>query len=314
VGVGVGAATGLGGPAPPWRMIRSASRRVLECGRATWRHEVTRAVAVAMASAAPHRAAGGAGAAAVTPATPSLAPTKKDLRKTVATAMRAVDDDAQQAGSDAIAARLAALPSFRSASTVVLYLHMRGEVRTDAMLRACFDAGKAVYVPRVVGPAPGDMRVVRIRDEAEVAAFPVSRWGIREPDRVGEREDVLLGRAVTEDERDPYGDDDAAAPTPAPTPATRADVAVEPDALIVLPGRAFDEHCHRLGRGGGYYDCFLARIDRCWRRRGLAPPALVGVAFDEQFVGPVPMDAHDRPLDAVVTPTRTLLRAADEGA
>jgi 5-formyltetrahydrofolate cyclo-ligase len=71
--------------------------------------------------------------------------------------------------------------------------------------------------------------------------------------------------------------------------------------LVLVPGTAFDERCARLGMGGGFYDRLLPR---------LAPGALaVGLAFDEQVLAEVPTEAHDAPLDAVVTPTRTILPA-----
>jgi len=69
--------------------------------------------------------------------------------------------------------------------------------------------------------------------------------------------------------------------------------------LVLVPGTAFDEACGRLGMGGGFYDRLLPQ---------LGPDAIaLGLAFDEQIVAEVPAEEHDIPLDAVVTPTRTLL-------
>ena len=69
--------------------------------------------------------------------------------------------------------------------------------------------------------------------------------------------------------------------------------------LVLVPGTAFDEACGRIGMGGGFYDRLLPQ---------LAPGALaIGLAFDEQLVAEVPAEAHDVPLGAVVTPTRTIL-------
>ena len=74
-----------------------------------------------------------------------------------------------------------------------------------------------------------------------------------------------------------------------PLPADLVDV-------IVVPGRAFDIEGRRLGRGGGFYDRFL---DRFAHR-----PALVGLALDAQIVEVVPAEAHDIPMDFVVTERR----------
>lgn len=62
---------------------------------------------------------------------------------------------------------------------------------------------------------------------------------------------------------------------------------------VVVPGVAFDADGGRLGYGRGFYDRFLSR---------LRPGTLViGVAFATQVVDAVPREAHDLPVDAVVT-------------
>ncbi len=70
--------------------------------------------------------------------------------------------------------------------------------------------------------------------------------------------------------------------------------------LVIVPGVAFDAACNRLGMGAGYYDRLLADMPHA---------VTVGVAFDEQVVDEVPCEAHDRPLDAVVTPSGVRRRA-----
>lgn len=64
--------------------------------------------------------------------------------------------------------------------------------------------------------------------------------------------------------------------------------------LVLVPAVAFDLCGTRLGRGGGYYDRLLACVYgiKC------------GVAFDQQVVARLPMEAHDVSMDVVVTPTR----------
>lgn len=61
--------------------------------------------------------------------------------------------------------------------------------------------------------------------------------------------------------------------------------------LVLTPLLAFDENCHRLGRGGGFYDRFLAQT-RCPR---------IGLALEVQKIPVVPCDAWDEPLDKIVT-------------
>lgn len=66
------------------------------------------------------------------------------------------------------------------------------------------------------------------------------------------------------------------------------DVAID---VALIPGMAFDAAGHRLGRGRGYYDRFLAQHPV--RRT-------IGVAFPFQHVPQVPCDSHDILMDEVV--------------
>ncbi len=68
--------------------------------------------------------------------------------------------------------------------------------------------------------------------------------------------------------------------------------------MVLVPLLAFDKSGGRLGRGGGHYDRTLAVLQL--EHKALA----IGVAYDAQEVDACPMEAHDRRLDMVVTPTR----------
>ncbi|REH21558.1 MULTISPECIES: 5-formyltetrahydrofolate cyclo-ligase [unclassified Streptomyces] len=76
-----------------------------------------------------------------------------------------------------------------------------------------------------------------------------------------------------------------------PEAVTRADV-------VLLPGVAVDGRGLRLGRGGGSYDRVLARLEAAGAR-----PALLVLLYDGEVVEHVPAEPHDRPVDAVVTPS-----------
>ena len=67
-----------------------------------------------------------------------------------------------------------------------------------------------------------------------------------------------------------------------------------PDMLFV-PLLGFTDAGARLGQGGGHYDRWLAANP--------GTPA-IGLAWDAQRVDELPLEAHDHPLTAVVTPTR----------
>ena len=81
-----------------------------------------------------------------------------------------------------------------------------------------------------------------------------------------------------------------------PEPESGRDVT--PD-LLLIPCVGFDEDAFRLGYGGGYYDRTLA----AWpgTGTGAARPVTVGVAYEACRTDAIPREAHDIPLDAVIT-------------
>jgi 5-formyltetrahydrofolate cyclo-ligase len=142
---------------------------------------------------------------------------------------------------------------FRKAATVMLFLSMPQEIDTTAAIESAWKSGKRVVVPRI-DRHPRRMVAVEIHRLDHTPDPAIS--GLRNP---------------TEGTEMPIG---------------RID-------LIVAPGLAFDRRGNRLGRGGAYYDCFLADPERT--------AAVVGFGFAFQVLDQVPTDPHDRPIDAVVT-------------
>lgn len=74
--------------------------------------------------------------------------------------------------------------------------------------------------------------------------------------------------------------------------------------VALIPGIAFDTQGHRLGRGRGYYDRFLCKMDTCTKRDDAIPTAhrarLFGICFDFQKVDSVPVDINDISVDMVI--------------
>jgi len=68
--------------------------------------------------------------------------------------------------------------------------------------------------------------------------------------------------------------------------------ALDPDALIV-PLVGFDPQRFRLGYGGGYYDRTIAAAAR--------RPYCVGLGFEEARLESIFPQAHDIPMDLIVT-------------
>ena len=68
--------------------------------------------------------------------------------------------------------------------------------------------------------------------------------------------------------------------------------------LIIVPGVVFDQHRHRIGRGGGYYDKFLSKQLHAKK---------VGVCYSFQFKKhTIPHCMHDQKMDRVITPQLTI--------
>ena len=78
----------------------------------------------------------------------------------------------------------------------------------------------------------------------------------------------------------------------APEPVTL----VEPETidLILVPGAGFAVTGHRMGRGAGFYDRFLATV-RSFR---------LGITCDRLLREEIPVDKYDQPVEALVTETR----------
>jgi 5-formyltetrahydrofolate cyclo-ligase len=68
--------------------------------------------------------------------------------------------------------------------------------------------------------------------------------------------------------------------------------------VIFCPGVAGSPDGRRLGRGGGCYDQALTRS------RPDATRCLI--VYDENVLDDIPVDEHDQPVDAIITPTRVI--------
>lgn len=68
--------------------------------------------------------------------------------------------------------------------------------------------------------------------------------------------------------------------------------------LIIVPGVVFDQHRHRIGRGGGYYDKFLSRQLHAKK---------VGVCYSFQLKKhDIPHMLREPKMDRIVTPQLTI--------
>lgn len=75
-------------------------------------------------------------------------------------------------------------------------------------------------------------------------------------------------------------------------------------APVLVPGMAFTPDGRRLGKGGGYYDCFLEREP---------DHETLALAYGFQMVETLPGEEHDRPVDMVITPEQIFFSGRHRG-
>lgn len=200
-----------------------------------------------------------------------MADEKQRLRTQIKARLAALDGEERRRLSALIAVRLIASPEFAAARTVLAYDSAATEVDTRAIQRACLDAGKRLCLPRTNRP------------DRSIAAH-----AILDPDRdlVAARFSMRRGAAQTDDFciREPL--------------ETLPIVPPEEIDLAIVPGLAFDPSGCRLGRGGGYYDRFLARDG--------FRAVLCALAFECQIVARVPAQTHDLPVHLIFTDSQVI--------
>ncbi len=183
-----------------------------------------------------------------------MADQKHRLRKVMRECRETLPPEQARALSGSVQTRALRLECYCRAAAVLLYAPVGNEVATDLIFDDARCAGRLVYYP-IADPASGalDFRAVLSPDD-----FRPGHFGIPEP-RGGERFDPHRDRT----------------------------------AVVFVPGLAFGIDGRRLGRGGGYYDRFLA-----WTEPGVTA---VGLGYAFQVVECLPQDPWDRRLDYVVT-------------
>jgi 5-formyltetrahydrofolate cyclo-ligase len=81
------------------------------------------------------------------------------------------------------------------------------------------------------------------------------------------------------------------------TPRVGHDALREVD-VVLVPALCVDRGGVRLGKGGGYYDRTLGELPPTPMR-----PPLVAVVYDDEVVDDLPVEPHDVPVDAALTPS-----------
>ncbi|KAI6148597.1 5-formyltetrahydrofolate cyclo-ligase [Pisolithus tinctorius] len=200
---------------------------------------------------------------------------KRALRKAMRTTLGELPAEDIQFQSQAIAAKVMALPAFQNSRTFSCYLSMpTAEVQTTSLiLDILANKQKKLFVPTIVSENDY-MDFVRLHDEQDFHGLPIGLWGIPQPTAQWnneKRQSVL-------------------------------DTSAEDLDVVLLPGVAFDRSLSRLGHGKGYYDKFLSSYTAAAKR---PRPLLVALALQQQLLdaGSVPITDTDWKVDMIITPS-----------
>lgn len=195
---------------------------------------------------------------------------KAELRRAMIARRDALDLDVRAAKSAAICARLVELLDRSDSAaphTVAVYAAMGSEVDPAAFAVAAAKRGWRVAYPCMLSAidaaACGQRMCMRAVavDDASAAPF------IAHPTRAFAATDIDSSRFPI-------------------VPAEALD-------MIIVPLVAFDRAGARLGYGGGCYDRYLPTLSPACQ--------IIGIAFDEQHVDHIPIDAHDLPLPHIIS-------------
>lgn len=182
---------------------------------------------------------------------------KDELRRRARAARDGMGEVERAEAAAKITEQLLGRREWQECSLVLAYLSVGSEVETRELVRAAWEAGKAVALPRCDAPTH---ELAWVKADSFEGLVP-GAYGIEEP--------------------------------PADALALGANDFAE-GALALVPGLIFDEHCYRIGMGGGYYDRFLANfggvsVGLCYRTQLVESLGAMGV-----------LEPHDRPVDVVV--------------
>ena len=182
---------------------------------------------------------------------------KQTIRLKIKQTVSALNENAVSSQSKSAQSLILALPQYREASRVGIYLSMpTGEAQTDLLVQDALHEGKAVFVPyiyseRKLGTEQAKYKLIdmlRLYSLEEYRRLARDAWGIPKlpSDEIDRRENAMGGEGVSVNSKT----------------SRREDMSTEKfDGLdvIVMPGVAFDQEMNRTGHGAGFYDRFLTR-------------------------------------------------------
>ena len=190
---------------------------------------------------------------------------KNEVRRLMARRKKEYSASQFEQKSLQITARLQELPCWKKADAVFAYMDLPGEVKMREFIRRCWEEGKTVAVPKIIASDIDD----------RITAAQMRFY------RINSFDDLHEGMMHIME----------------PDPDRCECLDSEEDALIIMPGVAFDADRRRIGYGGGFYDRYLAAYPG---------HATVAVAYEFQVLEQVPSQEQDIRPQLLVTEDRII--------
>ena len=167
---------------------------------------------------------------------------------------------AQAEAASAASARVLVQTQFKKARHIAGYFGSKGELNPMPLLEQAAALNKRCYLPVLHPFRRGQLWFCRWKPGDRLV---LNRFGIPEPHFSADKH--IAARNID---------------------------------LVIVPLLGFDEKCHRIGMGGGYYDRSFAFTRRL---KHISKPFLLGFAYEAQRVDKLNPQPWDITLDAIVT-------------
>ncbi len=188
--------------------------------------------------------------------------TKEEIREKYRKIRAQIPSETRKHADSQIAERLFNRPEYRDARIIYCYMSFKDEADTASIIDESLRLGKQVALPRVSGKSKMEFFFISGQKDL-VTGF----MGIKEP----------AGYCL-----------EASAPSE--------------DALVLLPGLAFDRSGARLGYGGGFYDTYLAKHAGCKK---------AALAYSAQIAPEIPTEPVDVKTDMIITEKELIICSQD---
>lgn len=201
----------------------------------------------------------------------NLSEEKKAIRRSMSLLLADFCRDKETAASASkkACAAIASLPAFAAADTLLAYMAMDSEANCRDLMERALKEGKNLALPRVQpGTSLMDFYLLHPKLPLE-SQLQTGAWGILEPKST--------------------------------LPLFEAEKATGSVCMIV-PGIAFTKDGRRLGHGKGFYDRYIARL-----QKSRAFLFLCGFCFSRQLLPALPCDSYDIPMNAVASEEGVML-------